>query len=262
MTNVLSTLNFSREKKTNWNINHHQNHLEISHKNTLYKKLILIMGLKFFYLMYFGPYRTSSFSFNHQKQNEILDLEKEFALERIESSPIELRNASYYNDDKEIVLMAVTNQGMTLEFASKRLKNDKDVVYTALKNNSSSINYVGTILKHDKDLYKTFPHTFPFAPQEIQDDKETVLIIVKLYGSLIRYASKRLQSDKEVLLEAVKHFGSGIMYASDDLKTDKELVGTALNVDGLSLQYIPNFQDDKEMVSIAVQQNGNFEICK
>ena len=47
---------------------------------------------------------------------------------------------------------------------------------------------------------------------------------VKNNGSALQYASDELQADKEVVLMAVKQNGYAINYASEELKNDPEFM--------------------------------------
>lgn len=59
-------------------------------------------------------------------------------------------------DNKEIVLAAVSKDGLKLEFASERLKNDWDVVSAALKQTRKSQEFIGKELESDNRIYRIF----------------------------------------------------------------------------------------------------------
>ena len=67
--------------------------------------------------------------------------------------------------------------------------------------------------------------------EELQADREVVLVAVKQDGSALRYASDKLRADKEVVLVAVKSdegsgsvFQSVLEYADNSLKNDPEFM--------------------------------------
>jgi hypothetical protein len=62
---------------------------------------------------------------------------------------------SNFNNNKQIVLTAVSYFGSALEFASDELKNDKEVVLVAVSNNGYSLQYASYNLKNDKDIILT-----------------------------------------------------------------------------------------------------------
>ena len=43
--------------------------------------------------------------------------------------------------DREVVLVAVRQDGFALKFASKELKNDKEIVLVAVRNDSDALDY-------------------------------------------------------------------------------------------------------------------------
>merc|ERR1719162_1422581 len=64
-----------------------------------------------------------------------------------------LRHASStLRNDKEIVMLAVSECGSMLRHASSTLKDDKEVVLAALKNDSSALEYAGEKMKDNKEV--------------------------------------------------------------------------------------------------------------
>jgi hypothetical protein len=59
---------------------------------------------------------------------------------------------SNFNNNKQIVLTAVSYFGRALEFASEKLRNDKEVVLAAVSNNGYALQYASYNLKNDKDV--------------------------------------------------------------------------------------------------------------
>ena len=74
-----------------------------------------------------------------------------------------LKKAESFPNDREVVLLAVQENGLELEFASPELQNDEEVVSLALKNNPKVVllflglwhigNIVENISSHDLDLF-------------------------------------------------------------------------------------------------------------
>ena len=80
--------------------------------------------------------------------------------------------------NRELLLMAVKQNGELLHYASKELKNDKIVVLEAIKNRANALYY---------------------ASDEIKANKEIVMIAVSKDVHALRYASKELRNDKAYL---------------------------------------------------------------
>jgi hypothetical protein len=61
------------------------------------------------------------------------------------------------------------------------------------------------------------------ASEELQNDKEVFLAVVKHKGLLLSHASKELKNDKEIVLAAFKQDGWALNYASRDLQRNRIL---------------------------------------
>ena len=73
------------------------------------------------------------------------------------------------------------------------------------------------------------------APDEIKDDKESVMAALELQvmsegvsGQFLEFASDRLKADKEVVMKAVKETPSALYDVDDSLKKDKDVVSIAV----------------------------------
>lgn len=80
-----------------------------------------------------------------------------------------------FRDNKEAMLIYLSNFGSELRFASERLKNDKDVVLTAVKNDGFAITMASHDLKRDKDVIEAAMSTYQYAKEylktAIQEDE-------------------------------------------------------------------------------------------
>lgn len=54
--------------------------------------------------------------------------------------------------DKDVILSAVTQYGLLLEFARGDLVNDRDVILAAVKQNGYSLKYASEELQRDKEV--------------------------------------------------------------------------------------------------------------
>ena len=147
------------------------------------------------------------------KDPNLLDIIKNIVLDAYKSSsdfevlyclPSKLQN------NKEVVLAAVSNHGYAFHYASERLKNDKEVILAAVRED-------GCVLD---DLSK-----------RLQDDKEVVLAAVSNHGMALKCASAGLKDDKEVVMAAVSNTGSCLSFVSNRLIKDKDIYLEALRQD-------------------------------
>ncbi len=140
-------------------------------------------------------------------------------------------------DNKEIVLAAVSDSANAIEFASDRLKSDREVVLAAAGAFKSRL--------------------FEFISKDYKDDKEFMLNAVSSNGRNLQYASNSLRDDKDVVLAAVSEDGEALQYASDSLRDDKDIVLAAVSKKGEALRYASNsLRDDKDIVLAAVSKKG------
>jgi hypothetical protein len=101
------------------------------------------------------------------------------------------------------VLEAVKNNGFSLTYASKGLKNNYEIVIEAVKNYGMSLVY---------------------ASHELQNNYEIVLEAVKNNGLSLKYASHVLKNNYEIVLEAVKNNQSSLGYVSKNFKKNYFLI--------------------------------------
>ena len=110
-----------------------------------------------------------------------------------------IKNTSY----KNLILLAINQDGYALKYASINLKNDKEFVLECVKQDGRSLK---------------------FASINLQNDKEIVLRAVKKDGLSLKYASINLRNNKEIVLKAIKQNKYAFNFASIDLQDDKQFI--------------------------------------
>ena len=68
-----------------------------------------------------------------------------------------------FKKDKEIVLIAVKNDGYALEYADESFKKDKEIVLIAVKQYGRNLEYADDSLKKDKEIVLEAAKTDPLA---------------------------------------------------------------------------------------------------
>jgi len=130
-------------------------------------------------------------------------------------------------DQRPVILAAVSNYGMALEFSTYTLCNDKEIVETAIKNNGMA---------------------FMYASDELKNNKEMVLKAVSCYGPVVEFASLAMRQDPDVMLMAIAHGGSALMFARE-LREDKIFCIEALKHNSECLNFIdPELRNDPDIV--------------
>ncbi|MBI5732247.1 MAG: DUF4116 domain-containing protein, partial [Candidatus Magasanikbacteria bacterium] len=65
-------------------------------------------------------------------------------------------------NDKEVVMVAIRQRGITLQYASEQLRNDPEVVLIAIKENTLAIRYASDNVRQHPDILAYFQkHQLP-----------------------------------------------------------------------------------------------------
>ena len=112
-----------------------------------------------------------------------------------------------------------------------------------------------------------------YCPEDVKNDKESVLAAVRNNGADLQYASDELKNDKEVVLAAINNqtplseanvddIYSVIRFASVEIKKNKEVALEAVKKRGNAFIYLSDeLKNDKEVAITAIKGNiNNFEI--
>lgn len=113
----------------------------------------------------------------------------------------EILQYTNFTYDREIVLTAITENGMALQYVSSRLQHDVEVVTTAVKQDGLSLRY---------------------ASDELKANYVIVLLAVQQNGNALEYAAPILKSNKKISQIAIRQTGNAYIYTS--LCSDPDLV--------------------------------------
>ena len=81
-------------------------------------------------------------------------MDRQSALAKLTKEGYLLRDMPQYMGDKELVLAAVSDYGLSLKHASPALQGDRQVVMAAVKNNGMAIDHASPALQKDKEIMK------------------------------------------------------------------------------------------------------------
>jgi hypothetical protein len=127
-----------------------------------------------------------------------------------EFSDFDLENATAEQQaNKEVVRLAVSLDGASLEFVPAALQGDREVVRAAVSQDGSALE---------------------FASAELQNDKELLMVALLQSCEALQYASAGLKGDKEVsmVVAANPQNWQALQYISDERKDDKDVFMTAV----------------------------------
>lgn len=185
---------------------------------------------------------------------------KEDWLDKVKEDGLLLKDVPQRYQDREMVLAAVSENGLALRYSPEPLKRDRDIVSAALQENGLALRDV---------------------PELLRDDEYVVLEAVQKNGLALRYASARLKSYHGVVFPALQQnldafdlvsntedpaivtyvlerdssFYNRIM--SDQLQRSPVIGMAAVRQNGLVLQSLPlALRQDRTIVMAALAQNG------
>jgi uncharacterized protein YqjF (DUF2071 family) len=180
-----------------------------------------------------------------------------------------------------VVLAAVTQNGLALEFAHGILQADKEIVQAAMRQGGAAAFSLASEQFHgqwrrecrrgDKEfilgaIRRGEWWAFEHAKEELRGDREIVLAVVQKNGEMVSYASADLQDDLGVVLEAVRRRGQALQYASAKMQENREVIFAAIKQAGkkvlpwVSQQFqrerVEEFtHGDKDFILAAIRNN-------
>ena len=127
-----------------------------------------ILNIVYFYLKELIPPELDILELDNDPQDiitppEKLTLEKQQILDAVCKNPLELEKFKKYQNDREIVLVAILRDGMALKFASSDLKKDPIIVLVAVLKNGLALQFAD-----DDILKKNWDITFIALTQNIE----------------------------------------------------------------------------------------------
>ena len=167
-----------------------------------------------------------------------------------------LKFAKEFQDDKEIVLAAVSNTWSSLQYASPRLKADKEVVLIAIAQNENALQFASFELRENEELatraVSTNGMTLEHVADKLKDNEAIVTSAISNNGIALKYASLNLRKNKHIVSLAVSKNGFALHFASDELKDDDEIVRVAVTQEGEALYFASNrLKQNRELIDIA-----------
>lgn len=199
-----------------------------------------------------------------------------------EKNSVSLSELQRYNNDRDVMKVALNVNGEFLKHLSPNLKSDKELIIIAVNQNSKALNYVDEkmlknksfvlallninttaifqihdSLKNDIDVAKLVlskdGNRIKSLGQNVQDNKELLLPYVEKNGNMLAYVSNRLKKDKHFVKKCVQESPNALYFASEEMRNEEDVVWTALqsaHYQGIDiLHYIgKNLKEDKNFI--------------
>jgi hypothetical protein len=151
-------------------------------------------------------------------------------LRRVANDPMSLADAPLeIKSDKEVVILAVKECGLLLQFVAKHLLKDRDVILAAVKN---------------------LGHAFTYASDTLHTDREIALTTVKQDGCLFINIAKEFQKDDEIARAALQQCNEQLAKLPDN-----EQIPRRLSL-ALSVILIVVFQSNPSIILTSLQENN------
>ncbi|OLP96980.1 hypothetical protein AK812_SmicGene20717 [Symbiodinium microadriaticum] len=162
---------------------------------------------------------------------------------------------------KAVVLAAVGRDGLALEFAAPELRQDKEVVLAALEQDALSMDFVADCLKIDRDFLlfavSVNGRVLERLAEDLQRDQEIVLAACQESSSALRFAHTALRHSEAFVLTLLQRRLCRLNYPAEELWARKEFVLEAVKSHSSALQLsVPSLREDREVVMAAVQKHG------
>lgn len=121
-----------------------------------------------------------------------------------------LKRFPLWNTVLRVVLAAVKQYGLALQYASPDLQNNEEVVNAAIEENG---------------------HAFQFASPRLQNDEDFVEEAIEIDVRAFQHASFHLRDTLSIVADAILHEPESVFHASKRLKKDKLIVMAAIYMD-------------------------------
>ncbi|MBA3721693.1 MAG: DUF4116 domain-containing protein [Parachlamydiaceae bacterium] len=166
-------------------------------------------------------------------------------------------NSDFKNNRDGLLLLfksmqcAVKNHILEEVTISSQLKCDESFIIDLAKVYVDAISLATKDLQSNKEFAIKVVKQNPLSLIRMNnfcDDKDVVLVAVKLDGLALIAASPRLKNDNEVVKAAVKNDGSALAYASRELQNDSMIVLAAVRNKRYALKF--STEEAKEVVLI------------
>jgi hypothetical protein len=143
--------------------------------------------------------------------------------------------------DKEVVLVAMRQNGKQLRFVPDHLRRDRSVVQAAVETHGDALQYANGDLSADLGIVLAAVRQNGFAiccaHKSLSHDRTIALAAVRQNGAALRCLPPALRADREIVLAAVRRCGLMLWAASRDLRADPEVVAAAVSADSDAAKY-------------------------
>ena len=177
--------------------------------------------------------------------------------EQIIITAIKSGYSSFWNLGKQILKMnkntaiKYLQSGGIIEMVRPEFQNDKEIVLAALSGNYRNISKINNNFLFDREVISVL-----FSNNNISRLQFSEIIDNNLIISLLVYIPEIFFDDKELMQKAVSSNIHILKFVSERLNNDKDFIIDFIQSDGLVLEYVnPRFRNYKYILKLAVASN-------
>lgn len=186
---------------------------------------------------------------------------RQFVLEAVRTNGDVYKHLSdAFKTEREIALESIKSRGLVMEDLPEEFKKDPEIALEAIKQNGKAFQYIHPDLKKCQNMIlaalSKYPSAFEFLENKnLNGNKDFMLLVLGLNGSLLKYASDNLKKDKEVVMKAVCQYGPALEFA-DLFNDDIQVVSAAIEEYFLAFEHASkNLKNNKTMGLAAVKKS-------
>lgn len=153
-----------------------------------------------------------------------------------------LENFKEFNSDKEVIKVALNNNGEAIQYVNEKLRNNVEYIKLALSNtNGYALRMDCMIPYRDYDEYvrialKANPYNIRWVSPRLRDDYDTAVFAIKhtqknKSTDFYRYLSSRLRDNLELASLDIYVGSAGVPYYSERLKDSDKVAKTLIDTD-------------------------------
>jgi len=151
-----------------------------------------------------------------------------FARQMVSSEGLFLQNLPKFQDDEDIVFLAVNQDGSALQFRSERLKKDRRIALKRVSNNGIIYRSLDESLKRDPEIAKSavsrFGEIFKFIPEDLKRNDLIIKSAIKNYPYAINEVPNYIRNKyTELFIASMEDYEEKILQESKKNKRTEEL---------------------------------------
>lgn len=188
------------------------------------------------------------------------------------------RISENYENDKELVEIAIEKRPFCLKYASDQLRNNYDTVLAAVKRNAYALEFASYDLQNNEELLKIknkslnesrndvlnniVLYNYEELPEILKNDKEILLKNIETYPIERFYfdvdVPLELRNDKDIALASINNLYYNYNHLPEELKNDSEFNLKAIKANYKIYKYLnEEYKNDKKFVLSAMQMDSN-----